>query len=184
MRLLTSACLASVLAMSAIAPAQNKGNWFWKDVTGNFSWLYIVGGGLALPLMRDGEHGQARSLRTLDALAVGFGIVEAGKALTRVPRPDVETNTSFPSGHSSHAFVVATMQSEFHPKEAPFWYGIATLISWSRIGVNRHRLADVVVGSALGYAVAKWELSEPRGILLRPFISDAGKLGVTYSSRF
>lgn len=69
-------------------------------------------------------------------------------------------NLSFPSGHSSRAFVVATVFAEAYKESHPYIpyvaYTTASLIGISRINDNKHWLSDVFIGSALGYSVGKF----------------------------
>lgn len=134
--------------------------------------LIYSAAGVGLPLLlTDGKAGREQSLRTVDALLVG-GIAETAlKRLTREKRPE-GSGYSFPSGHAVASFAVATMQSHYHPKQAPFWYAGAALISASRVTLRRHYVHDVLAGAALGYGIARFELKRPRGILLTPFIPD------------
>jgi len=68
------------------------------------------------------------------------------------------SNLSFPSGHASSAFSIATVIANeyddiiFIP---PLAYTIATLTALSRINDNKHWASDVFLGSALGYFTAK-----------------------------
>jgi membrane-associated phospholipid phosphatase len=57
---------------------------------------------------------------------------------------------SFPSGHSSRAFLVASFLAGggFHPREALFLWATAT--SASRVLLGRHYVLDVVAGACLG----------------------------------
>ena len=65
---------------------------------------------------------------------------------------------SFPSGHTSAAFAVATVLARGTADDAPrthyivssFAYTAATLIGISRLYANKHWTSDVVVGAALG----------------------------------
>jgi membrane-associated phospholipid phosphatase len=105
------------------------------------------------------------------------------KAITRRQRPsDVEatgtfTNTffhagkspfkgsSFPSGHAAGAFSVATVVAGRygnHKWVPPLVYGMATVISLSRISTNAHFTSDVFLGGALGYTVAKYQVLRPQ----------------------
>jgi len=69
-----------------------------------------------------------------------------------------DSNLSFPSGHSTFAFSLATVfakeyvDNRFIPPAA---YGIATLTALSRVNDNDHWLSDVFFGSAVGYFTAK-----------------------------
>ncbi|MDE2491934.1 MAG: phosphatase PAP2 family protein [Elusimicrobia bacterium] len=67
---------------------------------------------------------------------------------------------SFPSGHSSDAFSVATVFAlEYGPEHRwvpPAAYGLAALTAASRVYNDKHWTSDVFVGSALGWAVARY----------------------------
>lgn len=143
-----------------------RGEAKFASNTGNT--LFLAAGTL-LPLL-NGKEGQQQTVRTLDTLAVVVPATEIIKRLTREQRPDGSGRTSFPSGHASAAFAVATMQASFRPKQAPFWYAGATLIGASRVQLNRHYWHDVIAGAALGYFTAKFEMKKPRGLILRPLI--------------
>jgi hypothetical protein len=66
-------------------------------------------------------------------------------------------NQSFPSGHASQAFAVATAIAENYPA---WWvqtlcYGGAGLVGYARIEQNAHYTSDVVAGALLGWSVAR-----------------------------
>ncbi len=66
-------------------------------------------------------------------------------------------NYSFPSGHTTQAFAVATAIAENYPV---WWvkglaYGSAGLIGYARIEQNAHYASDVVAGSLIGWSVAR-----------------------------
>jgi membrane-associated phospholipid phosphatase len=65
---------------------------------------------------------------------------------------------SFPSGHTSTAFALATLFSSVYRDK--IWvgilsYGIATGVAWSRVYDNQHWASDVFIGAALGFAIGK-----------------------------
>lgn len=66
---------------------------------------------------------------------------------------------SFPSGHAAGAFAVATVFSEAYKDTYHFLpyicYGLAGLISLSRVYDNEHYLSDVMVGASLGYIIGR-----------------------------
>jgi membrane-associated phospholipid phosphatase len=142
------------------------------------SLLIYTGAGVVLPLIEGGKRGKTQSLRTVDALIVSALVETALKRIVREQRPGSRdkhsTDFSFPSGHAMAAFTTATMQSHYHPKQAPLWYTGAVLIAASRVRLRRHYVHDVIAGAALGYVIARIEVSHSRGLLLSPFIrSDA-----------
>ena len=179
MNLSRTARLSLVLASVAMAGSVRADTF----VSGPFAITYLAAG-LGLPLLRDGALGRERSLRTLDTLAVTFGATEGLKALVRERRPDGSDHEGLPSGHASLAFSVATMEAQFHPREALYWYAGATLIGVSRVTERKHYAHDVLAGAALGYGIARLELSLPKGILLRPFYGGKGRVGMVLSGRF
>lgn len=152
--------------------------------------IYLAAG-IGLPLLRDNDplfpdqnRGRNHALRALDAFLVSGIAAEGLKRVTRVPRPDTGEKDSFPSEHASTTFAVATMESAFHPREAPLWYLGAAAISDSRLAQGRHRIADVLAGAALGFATAKFELSSRRGLLISPFYDSGHSYGVMLSGKF
>ncbi len=144
----------------------------------------FLGAAIVTPFLQDGSKGKASSLRTIDSLAISLIIAEGLKGLTRERRPYERSFDSFPSAHTSLAFAAATMRSQSHPREAPLWFAGATLIAYDRVQSGEHHLQDVVAGAVLGYFSARLELSSRRGILLRPFISGQGKLGLSLEAQF
>ncbi len=144
--------------------------------TGN---ILFLGLGTLLPLVEDGPDGREHTLRIADSTLTATLITEALKRIVREKRPNNGPRTSFPSGHATAAFAVATMQAHYHPKQAVFWYGGAALIAASRVDLKRHYTHDVIAGAAVGYFVSRLELKRPRGLLLAPFIHPRREGGVS-----
>jgi membrane-associated phospholipid phosphatase len=132
--------------------------------------ILFLAAAVGLPLIEDGPQGRDHALRTADALGTSVLLTTGLKALTRVKRPDSNARDSFPSGHATAAFAVATTESAFHPRQAPLWFLGAALISQSRVRLRRHTEADVIAGAAVGYLTARLELSQRRGLILSPLI--------------
>jgi membrane-associated phospholipid phosphatase len=68
---------------------------------------------------------------------------------------------SFPSGHTIAAFSVATVvATRYRNHRWVPWvaYGIAGVIGFSRVTLQSHFPADVFVGAALGYTIARFDV--------------------------
>jgi membrane-associated phospholipid phosphatase len=68
--------------------------------------------------------------------------------------------SSFPSGHATNAWTVATIIDQEYGRHRPLVrigaYGLAAAVSISRYTGERHFLSDVLVGSALGYGIGRY----------------------------
>lgn len=166
-RLAIAACAMLFAAMPAFAdsPARQASNF--ASGSGNIIYLAAAVG---LPLLSDGKHGTNHALRAADAIGTSVLLSEGFKNLFHEKRPDSNAHDSFPSGHATAAFAAATVESDLHPHETALWFTGATLISYSRVRLHRHYGRDVIAGALLGYGTARLELSEPRGLILSPFI--------------
>ena len=167
------ACLLLLGAAAAPALADTPDHKAALFASGDGNILYLAAG-VGLPLLSDGRYGTRHALRAADALGTSVLLSEAIKALVREKRPDSNAHDSFPSGHATAAFAVATVESDLHPHQAALWYLGAALISYSRVRLHRHSVGDVVAGAALGAGMARVEVNQPRGLILSPFIMRGG----------
>ena len=117
------------------------------------------------------EKAQRTALLSLKSFAVSGLFVQVMKFIGHRHRPSSgdpynmwdgpsfsTSNLSFPSGHSSSAFAIATIiASEYGDKAfvPPLAYGIATLTALSRVNDNAHWASDVFFGAIIGYFTAK-----------------------------
>jgi membrane-associated phospholipid phosphatase len=60
---------------------------------------------------------------------------------------------SFPSGHTTTAFVVATFLASLYPPARALFFGFAGGCGLSRVILQQHWLSDVYAGALLGYGV-------------------------------
>jgi hypothetical protein len=87
----------------------------------------------------------------LRAIAVSTSLVQVLKVSTHRLRPDGSTHNSFPSGHSSDTFAVATaLERHLGWKYSIPGYMFASYVAASRLPAQRHWLSDVVFGAAVG----------------------------------
>jgi len=103
-----------------------------------------------------GERFRAMTYDMLDAAVVNFTYTEVLKAAVGRERPNGQDNKSFPSGHTSNAFAMASVaQGHYGWKVGVPAYLLAGLMGVSRIHEDKHWLSDVVAGAGLGYVVGQ-----------------------------
>ena len=162
------------------------------DVNDIFDPLITTGEVIALPvglltagyIRHDGREVNTALLAT-EAYGDSVVIDLAMKAVTRRERPsDVPLNgnyedtffngnksplkgSSFPSGHATAVWSVATVVAERYRNRGKPWvpvlcYTLATAISFSRITESAHFPSDVWLGASLGYTIGKYQTLKPR----------------------
>ena len=166
----TGFVLAGALAAGASEARADAFDQQAAKFASNAGTVAYLAAGVGLPLVTDGKAGKVHALRSADALGTSMVFAYGLKGLFKEKRPDSNEHDSFPSGHATAAFAVATMESQYHPRQAALWFTGATLISASRLTLHRHTFGDVLAGAALGYGTARLELAMPRGLTLAPFI--------------
>ncbi len=87
-------------------------------------------------------------------------LVTALKHSTHQLRPDESTYNSFPSGHTTTAFIGAEMMNQEFGWRSPWYsvagYSMATGTALLRIMNNRHWLSDVIAGAGIGMLTTKF----------------------------
>ena len=174
------ALVSITLALPAHADSSERNIARFASGDGNLAYLAL---GTLLPMPTDGKYGWNHTLRVADSALASMAVTEGLKAIVGEKRPDTNEHDSFPSGHATAAFAIATAQSELHPRQALYWYAGATVISWSRVRLNRHHAQDVIAGAAIGYGMTRWEFTEPHGLILQPWIHE-DKPGVMIQRSF
>ena len=66
---------------------------------------------------------------------------------------------SFPSNHSSAAFVLAVFLAALYPRGTRLWYWLAIGCALSRIESEMHYPSDCIMGAFQGWAIAQWTLT-------------------------
>lgn len=166
MPLSRASIMGAVVGAASLGQAQVK---TWHNV-GEIGGPALVIAGLGSSFIQDGNLGTAHAARTFDGLLVSGAAAELLKVTTRERRPYGTTLDSFPSEHATAAFAVAAAQSYYHPKQAPYWYGAATLIAVARVAGHDHYIQDVVVGAGLGYAAGTLSVTSKHGWLIAPVV--------------
>ncbi len=124
--------------------------------------------------------------RTLfSALIINGLTVLAGQAATWDRSPNGELGT-FPSGHTSSTFVVASVMHEaYGPLAGVPLYGLGALVGISRLDDREHYLSDVlfgaVLGTVIGHSVASGRDPELFGWKIVPYADpQGGATGVAF----
>lgn len=85
-------------------------------------------------------------------IAIKF-IVKALKLAVPERRPDGEDNKSFPSEHAAQCVAAAMIiEREYPGKVGALAYGLAAVVSMSRIEGKKHHPRDVIAGALIGCA--------------------------------
>lgn len=100
-----------------------------------------------------------RSVMLLMSAVIAQASVNGIKSLSHRARPNGSDNNSFPSGHTSFAFMSAEFLNQEY-KDQSVWYGIggyaiATGTGILRLYNNAHWISDVVAGAGFGILSTK-----------------------------
>jgi len=128
---------------------------------GTYSMIGLAGASIALGHIDHDDHLSEAGLLAGEAAINATGVAFAFKAITQRQRPlqgDGNGNfftggSSFPSQHAAIAWSIASVWAH----EYPGWlsqmgaYGLASVISVTRVTAKQHFPSDVLVGTALGW---------------------------------
>lgn len=102
-------------------------------------------------------HTDKERIATLTtALAIQMGVVRSLKHAIDVLRPDGSNDHSFPSNHSSTAFMGAELvRIEYGPWWGAGAYTVATATALMRVYNNKHWIGDILTGAGIGILSAQ-----------------------------
>jgi diacylglycerol kinase family enzyme/membrane-associated phospholipid phosphatase len=139
----------------------------WLSRAADHSGLWA--GTAVLLAVAGGRFGRRAGLRGMIAVVLTSGVTNLpAKFLAGRTRPDpaivpevrrlarMPSSTSFPSGHAASATAFATAVSLERPELRVPIGTLAAAVAVSRIYTGVHYPGDVLVGSAIGFAVARW----------------------------
>jgi hypothetical protein len=161
-------------------------NRFWNelgDEGGKASTHFAIGGILyGASVLRDDEHGYDAARATLQALALNGLTTAALKGIVNRDRPK-SGNYSWPSGHASSTFTLATvMYDRYGPVAGVPLMTFAGFVGYQRVQSNRHYLSDVVSGALLGivigHATSRNMKPQVLGMDVIPMVTPEGGVGL------
>jgi len=116
----------------------------------------FVAGMFTAGRLSHGKRFRAMTYDMLDAAVVSIAYTSVLKVAVGRERPNGENSYSFPSGHTSNAFALATVAEHHYGwKLGVPAYLLAGVMGASRLEQDKHWLSDVVGGAALGYIVGR-----------------------------
>lgn len=152
---------------------------------------------LAGQLADDAQADQtARDTLTASFIASGLVATSIKLAVGRArPRDNLgvahfaplsEPNASFPSGHTTEAFALASVISAHYEADWVRWssYGLASGVALARTYHDAHFLSDVVAAALIGHYVGRAVVAHNQGNSRWQPLAAPGLLGVQYTQRF
>jgi membrane-associated phospholipid phosphatase len=164
----TAGLIASDSWISNQVPSKPSQLSFSKSVSdyGLYSLIGVGGGAFLLGSIKSNDHMQETGLLAAEAAINATAVAYALKLATLRQRPYLPSedgdlfsgkvsgnNFSFPSEHSAIAWSIASVISHEYP--GPLTqvasYGLATLVSATRVTSRQHFPSDVIIGGVLGW---------------------------------
>lgn len=158
--------------------------------------------GIIVGIVMKNQEIQHVSIMAAKALLVSGLVTRALKTTVTRTRPNNtenpyefdagEDNHSFPSGHTTQAFALATVIAEAGKKHNKFIpilaYSMAAIAGWSRTHDKAHWASDVIVGGLIGHLIAKNMMNSEltkKGFMIVPHIGLQGDfaVNVTYTGK-
>jgi membrane-associated phospholipid phosphatase len=141
-------------------------------ISGDAAEASIISAGLITPLL---VLVSGRALPNADENALKF-------------KPFTSGRFSYPSGHTTAAFALATVVDQnlrdiYGYWQTPILYAMALATAHSRIYDHTHYLSDVILGAGIGWAVGYWVSNKKRGKKKTTYIFPTPS-GVTIAYRF
>jgi membrane-associated phospholipid phosphatase len=168
--LLSGALIATDSRTAEFLPnSEDQKRWSGRVSHGGAAYTLgaVSGGTFLIGKITGNKHAQETGLLALHAIGHSQIVTAAVKQLTNRRRPVVLDGTagfwnggnSFPSGHASTTFAVATVfayEYRHRPIVPIVSYTVASAVAASRVGAQRHWLSDIVVGGSMGFLLGRY----------------------------
>lgn len=173
--------------LSSRSEGFDKVTKYGLEPLGNYYAVAAMGAFYTYGLISDNPRSRSTGLLMAESFIVSALLVRVPKYLAGRSRPDAWgspgpnewqgpfNGTSFPSGHTTSAFAVASVVA-WQYKDTPWVpvtaYSLATLAGLSRIYDNRHWVSDVVAGAIFGTVTGRYisRQNQDRQLSLQPTV--------------
>lgn len=137
-----------------------------SQIGASYTLVPLVAGYYGFGVLTD--HAKAREIGVLGTESLLDSLIVVGvlKEVFRRNRPDEDHpgkfwggGTSFPSGHAIQVWSIASLVSheyKHQPIVGVVAYGLAALVSASRIAAERHFASDIFVGGTMGWFIGRY----------------------------
>jgi len=151
------------------------------EKAGDALFVLLPATGFVTALVKHDREGQRQFARAFAANAlVTFGLKET----VDKRRPNGKCCDSFPSGHTSFAFMGATfMHRRYGQDYAIPAYAAATFVGYSRVDSDNHFVEDVIAGAAIGVLSSYFLTSRYEGIAVVP-VAARDFVGITFNMQW
>ena len=167
------------LALLLLAPAAESASN--TEDAGDVLFVLLPVAGFATALIKQDREGQIQFAKAFAANAV---VTLGLKTAIDKQRPNGDCCDSFPSGHTSFAFMGATfIERRYGRKYGVPAYAAATFVAYSRVDSDKHYVEDVVAGAAIGYLSSYFFTSRYPNVSITP-IAQRDFAGVTFSMQW
>jgi len=141
-------------------------DWFMPFITDKTHWFPVWGAIIIALLWKGGKKGRMVVLLIIpviflsDQLSAHVLKPWIGRLRPCVTLPNVhllgelKTSFSFPSGHATNFFALATYFNYFYPKYRWIYFGSAFFVALSRVSIGVHYPLDIIAGGILGAVCA------------------------------
>lgn len=172
---------ALVLVGLSITPSTVSAGKSNTEKVGDALFVLLPLSGLTATLVKHDREGQMQFLRSFAATA----LVTAGlKSTVDKRRPNGDCCESFPSGHTSFAFMGATfIHKRYGSRYAIPAYAAAAFVGHSRVFADKHFVEDVVAGAAIGFLSSYFLTTSYHGVTITP-VAQQGMIGVSFKAHW
>jgi undecaprenyl-diphosphatase len=143
----------------------------WISRSGDGYWYGFIA--VILTLTMSSSSSVANPFAYAQTLLLGFALeiplFRVLKSWWKRPRPyqkmpdfiaviEAHDQFSLPSGHTTAAFLFASISYAYFPQYAVVWFAWASLVGCSRVALGVHYPGDIVAGALIGSALGYWSL--------------------------